>query len=223
MQDMKDQSWLKESWPSKPILILILLALLSCIPAALSLNREVGLVTFSGLELRAGEFKKKQNNEKPVLPAEARNITPEVQPLDILPLQIEGYLTGARHKVAGENTIAEAYYEPDTEQAKQLSPYNCYVRISYLPSTQEAEKSIELSLDRYPVGKKRLRLGDLSATESYESSQQGYFIGWTAKNYAIEVDTSFTRGKHPGAVNHLVGSGREVAASVDKFVREKLK
>ena len=220
---MSNQTAVKDIRLSKAVLVLILLALLSFVPAAFSLNREVGLVSPSGLEIRAAKFKKQQNNGQAALQGEAPTIAPGIEPLEFLPPQIEGYLMGARHPIAGEKYSAEAFYQPDTQQAKLIAPFNSHVRISYLPSRQEAKKSIELSLERYPVRRKQLKLGDLIATESYEADQQGYFIGWTVDEYAVEVDSSFTRGKHPGATGQLVNSGRDVAVFIDKFIREKQK
>ena len=206
------------------IYLIILITLLSFIPVLISLNREIGVIGSSNLEQRAEEFKKARGiageTSGPNKPGKDRvTLPPGTRLLDFVPLTIEGYLTGARHPLPGTKNVAEAFFQPDTTQAKSISPYNCYVRITYQPSALRARETIELSLKRYPVDQKEIKLGDLTATEGYEKEKMAYFIGWTAGNYAIEIDTGFIRAKHPGYTNYLVDSGREVAKAVIKQIK----
>ncbi len=202
----------------------MLLVILSFIPTIRSLNREFGFVGPSDLEIRAQKLQDTKGKKKDAAPDKrGQAIQPEVAPLDLLPSTIEGYMTQGRHKVAGERNVAEAFFQPDTEQATHITPYNCHVRVSHQPSKQKAREIIALSLKRYTVGRRQLKLGDLAVTEAYEQEKMAYYLGWTMGNYAIEIDTSFIRAKHPGYTNHLVSSGREVAISVGKLIKGRSK
>ncbi len=153
---------------------------------------------------------------KTIAQKQAEEPKPAIHPLDMLPELIKGFNTNARQKMAGaEGYIAEAIYQPDDTDLITRIPLNTYVSITYYYSGKEAEDAIEASAaEQYPVDKKPIEIDGTNVLSGFDSNRGSFYIGWTMKQYSIELVTSFTLKIPPRGDSFLTDYGERVSIAV---------
>lgn len=209
------ESGYEVSWERRIILLALILALVSF----------AGCVTLSVLEIVSSPQIPRFSPKKPQTASQVQpTITPGIHPLVLLPDEISGFALNARHAVPGYETyMAEAIYQPQQEELSRVVSLNAYAKITYFERAWDAEKAIQENLtERYPEEHKVIDLNGQQAFSGLEQTKKSFFIGWSAGNYAIEIDVSFT-GAVPGSKDKsLEETGTKVALEVQKVSSKAL-
>lgn len=194
------------------LIVAVALVLLTSLVALGSLLYEV-LLLRSGRSRMATETSGSTRNSAG---KQAIELRPGLHPLDLLPPVIEGFTTTARQRLPGrQGYAAEAFYTSKNEDLSPAAPFNTYVRIIFHQSSSQAAEEIKRSGGkRYPVAAGTVDVASQSMVSGYEAGRGAYFLGWTLRQYSIEVDTSYTIYVPPSGGTALSEVSRNVAAAV---------
>jgi len=148
-------------------------------------------IIVSGIELLSLSWTRSQ---APPEGASAAKVAwkPRLHPLELLPAEINGAAAVMRQPMPGAGDYAaEALYAPGGDPAAGGNPLTVYAGITWYPGRGLAAAAIRQRAADYKA-KKKLFAGH-RALAGLSADRAGYFIGWTAGNYSIEVDAVFAR------------------------------
>jgi hypothetical protein len=206
------------------VIIVLSLALISLLIALLSAINEVYSKPPLPKEFEGGASIKESKSK--VLAEKDRQVVskPAVHPIKLLPREITDASTRALQKVPGfRDYMAEAIYEPLSEELTRVTPVNTYVRVVYHSNSQMASKAIKKIIkERYRDKQGHILIGDQVALAGYEAERGAYLIAWTIERYSFEVESAFTAFAPSGQEKIVINLANSVAKEVLNYAKSVL-
>jgi hypothetical protein len=204
------------------VIIILSLALISVLIALLSAISEI----YSKpplLNKRAKEARSiKKTKLKALTPSYQRSISkPVIHPVKLLPREVVGASTRALQKVPGfEDYMAEAIYEPLSEELTRVTPVNTYVRVVYHSSSLVASEEVKKIInERYQSKQGRILIDGQIAFTGYDAQRGAYLIAWTIERYSFEVESAFIAFTPTGQEKTVINLANSVAREVLSYAR----